>query len=176
METQIVAETARAAGGIGVLGINGKISLAQLVNFGLILLVLWRFAFKPIVARLEARSERIEKGLIEAKKAEVRLKQIEVERVDVLALAKKDAQDIIAKAKQEAISVQQELIERAKREVERVVAQGRGHLKNEKDAMIHEARKELVLIAVAAAEKILREGVSEKKSKSLAEEVVRKMT
>ena len=63
METQIVAETARAAGGIGVLGINGKIFLAQLVNFGLILLVLWRFAFKPIVARLEARRERIEKKI-----------------------------------------------------------------------------------------------------------------
>ena len=103
METQVVAEAAQAAesvGGIGVLGINGKIFLAQLVNFGLILLVLWRFAFKPIVARLEARSERIEKGLAEAKKAEDRLKQIESERGEILAIAQKDALQIVAKARE----------------------------------------------------------------------------
>jgi len=59
-------EAAQAAGPIGAFGLNGKIFVAQLVNFGLVLLVLWRFAYRPIVNMLEARSEKIEKSVKEA--------------------------------------------------------------------------------------------------------------
>jgi len=181
-ETTIAVEAAQAvqaaesSGVIGMLGINLKVFIAQLVNFSIVLLVLWKWAFKPLARGLEARSERIEKGLKDAEAAEVRLQKIEKERAEILSRAEGDALKLMEQARAETQARQKEMIEKAKREVERVVAQGRGSLKNEKEAMIREARKDLVEVAIAAVEKILKEKVDEKKSRSLAEEVVRKMT
>ena len=53
------------------LGINGGFLLAQIVNFGLVALVLWALAWKPLVAALEARREKIAKGLEDARAAEL---------------------------------------------------------------------------------------------------------
>ncbi len=178
-ETTIATEAvsaAEASGGLGMLGINLKIFIAQLVNFAIVLLVLWKWAFKPLARGLEARSEKIEKGLKDAEAAGERLKKIEEERKAVLAKTEKNATSLMEDARKEAETKQKEMVEKAKQEVERVVAQGRGALKSEKEAMVREARKDMVEIAVAAVEKILKEKVDEKKSRSLAEEVVRKLT
>lgn len=178
-ETTIATEAvnaAEASGGLGMLGINLKIFIAQLVNFLIVLLVLWKWAFKPLARGLEARSEKIERGLKDAEAAEKRLQKIDEERKLVLAKTEKEATKVLEEARHEAETKQKEIIEKAKREVERVVAQGRGSLKQEKEAMVREARKDVVEIAIAAVEKILKEKVDEKKSRSLAEEVVRKLT
>ncbi len=69
-----------------------------------------------------------------------------------------------------------EMVEAAKREVERVIEKGKQQLEDERVAMLIAARKDLVDIAVKAAAKILSEGLTEKKSQSMAEEMVRKLT
>ena len=76
----------------------------------------------------------------------------------------------------DAEAMKADLTEKAKREVEKVVANGKAQLKAEQEAMMREARKEIVEVAIQAAKKILANEVDDKKSHSLAEEVVRKMT
>ncbi len=171
-----VAEAHEATGGLGTLGINLKIFLAQLVNFGIVLFVLKKFAFGPIVKALDERSAKIEAGLKQAVDADVRMAKIEAERTDVVATAKKESMEILVAARADAELVKQDLIEKAKREVERVVVQGKAQLKLERETMMREMRKDIVDLAVDAARKILSESVDEKKAQSLAEEVVRKMT
>lgn len=178
-EPTLITETAQAveaSGGLGTLGINLKIFIAQLVNFLVVLLVLWKWAYRPIVKTLESRRERVEKSLKDAEAIEVRLSTLEQERKTVIAQANVEATALIEKAREDAEARDRETVEKARREVERVVAQGKGQLKNEKEAMLREARKEMVEIALEAVRKILKQTVDEKKSKSLAEEVVRKMT
>jgi F0F1-type ATP synthase membrane subunit b/b' len=68
------------------------------------------------------------------------------------------------------------MVEKAKREVERVVVQGKAQLKTEGETMLRDMRKDIVELAVDATRKILNEAIDEKKATSLAEEVVRKMT
>ena len=79
-------------------------------------------------------------------------------------------------ARTDAEALKADTVEKARREVERGIVGGKAQLKSEQEAMLREARKEMIEIAVSAAKKILTEGVDDKKAASLAEEVVRKLT
>jgi len=163
-------------GVLGTLGISAPIFIAQLVNFLIVLVVLWKFAYKPIVERLDKRSEEIERGLKNAEDAEKRLNAVADEREKVIAAAKSEATQILEVSRAEAEEQKKDLVAKAKQEVERVVTQGKTQLQSEKESMLREAKKDIVEIAIAAATKILAESVDEKKSKELAEHVVKKMT
>ena len=163
-------------GGIATLGLNGQIFLAQLINFAIVLFVLWRFAYKPIVKLLEERQAKIEKSVVDATAIEARMKGMETEHADMIRQAKAEAQKVVDAAMVAAESNKTEMIDKAKREVERVIMQGKTQLQAEREAMIRDARKELVDIALAATKKIIGEEMNEKKAASLAEEVVRKMS
>lgn len=180
VETQeavvVTEEYAEAKSGLGTLGIDANIFIAQLVNFLIVLLVLWKFAYKPLLKMLDARSERIEKSLKDAAHVEARVAALEDERKQVINEARAEATKVMDLARIDAEAMKTDMVEKAKREVERVVVHGKAQLKGEQEAMMREARKELIDIAVSAAKKILTEGVDEKKATSLAEEVVRKMT
>lgn len=171
-ETEATEET----GALGTLGIDGGIFVAQLVNFLVVLLVLWKFAYKPILKMLDQRSERVEKSMRDADLVEKRVAALEDERKQVVAEARTEAAKVMDAARTDAESMKTDMVEKAKREVERVVVNGKAQLKSDQEAMMREARKELVEIAVSAAKRILADGVDEKKSASLAEEVVRKLT
>ena len=72
--------------------IDWKLLIAQLVNFGIVLWVLYKFAIKPLSKTMDARTEEIEKSLEDAKKIEASLAQTETERQDKLDAAKKNTQ------------------------------------------------------------------------------------
>jgi F-type H+-transporting ATPase subunit b len=163
-------------GGLATLGINLPVFIAQLVNFLLVLLVLWKFAYKPIVRMLDERSKKIEESVSRAKEIEQRLFAMDAEQQEVLSQAKADASRILDLARLDAEKRKHDLLESAKREVERVVVQGKEQLKTEKQQMIREAKAELIDIALIATKKILEETIDEKKSHTLAEIVVKKMT
>lgn len=160
----------------GKFGLNGTMFAAQLVNFVIVLVILWVFVYNPITKILEERKEKIEKSVKQADEIEKRVANIEKERDSVIVEAKKQAQEIAEKAQIDASKRGDEMIAAAKREVERVIAKGKQQLADEKTDMLREMRKDVVDIAMKAAARIVEDSVDEKKSKSLAEEVVRKMT
>lgn len=171
-----VAHATEATGGLGTLGINLKIFIAQLLNFSVVLLVLWKWAYKPIVNMLDARSEKIEKSLKDAEEVEKRVESLEEERKSVIAQAKAEANLILEKAREDADSRKTELLTKAKDEVSQVVRQGKGQLQAEKEQMLREVKKEIVELSVAAASKILAETVDEKKAQDLAGKVVEELS
>ncbi len=160
----------------GQFGLKGDIFVAQLVNFIIVLVVLWRFAYKPIVRMLDERSERIEKSVKQAEQIEKRVDAIEKEREEILNVARTEAQGIAQKAHEQVEERREEMVEAAKREVERVIGKGKQKLAEEKESMLRDLRKDVIDIAALAAEKILKGEVDKNKAQSLAEEVVRKAT
>ena len=161
-------EAAQAAGPIGAFGLNGKIFVAQLVNFGLVLLVLWRFAYRPIVNMLEARSEKIEKSVKQAEEIEARMNASEVERDEMMKKARLTAQEVAKKAQEDAEARTKAMGEKARAEVEKIVVQGKAQLASEREEMLSQVRKEVAQMAILAAEKILGETIDKKKSEALA--------
>lgn len=161
--------------GLAALGINLKIFLAQLVHFLIVLIIFWKWIYKPIVKILDKRAGTIEKSIQQAKEVEERVAKLEAERKDILAAAKADASHRLEEAQNSAEARKNDILVQAKVEVERVVKSGKEQLVKEKKAMICEAKQEIAEVAVAAARQILKESVSEKTSKRLAEEAVEKL-
>ncbi|MBU0614441.1 F0F1 ATP synthase subunit B [Patescibacteria group bacterium] len=160
----------------GQFGLNGQIFVAQLINFTIVLVVLWIFAYKPIIKMLDERKEKIEKSIKQADDIERRITAIEDEKKEVIAAAKKEAQKIAEEAQKIGEDRRAEIVESAKREVERVISKGKQQLSEEREAMLRDVRKDVVDIAMKATARILSGQIDEKKSQSLAEEIVRKMT
>ena len=91
-------------------GIDWRLLLINLLNFGILLWVLWYFLYEPLTNMLEARRQKIIEGVDKAKEAKHRLEEIEATRADMLAKAGKEADDSLAQARAAAVSKQRELI------------------------------------------------------------------
>ena len=163
-------------GGIATLGINLNIFIAQLVNFIVVLLVLWKFAYKPLVKILDDRSARIEESLKQSEDVACRLVALEKEQDQIIIDAKAAATHILETARADAETRKQEFLVAAKKDVEKVVAHGKDQLKAEKAQMLLEVKHEVIAMVVTATKKILETEVDEKSSIKIATEVINKMS
>lgn len=152
---------------IATLGLNWKLFLAQLVNFGIVVFILWKWVFRPVVSALESRRKKIEDSVKHAEEIEKRMQESQSERENLIVQARKEAEDIGKKAQTAAESTKKEIMEHAKAESERILNQTKAAVAAEKDQMLKEVREEIATLVVGASEKIIREKLDEKKDKEL---------
>src|SRR5580765_4669096 len=86
-------------------GWNARLFLSQVISFIIVALVLKRFAYKPILAVLEERRQRIAEGLLNADKIKQQLAEAEQRHAEILAKANEQAQKMIDEARQSAAAV-----------------------------------------------------------------------
>lgn len=173
--SELITETAQAVeatGGLGMLGINLKIFIAQLFNFVLVLLVMWKWVYQPLVKLLDARAERIAESLHNAEAIEKRMEGIKQEQDRLIAQAKNEAAVLLEQARDSAHKQKKDLLENAKQEVRQVISQGKDQLKAEKSQMVREAKEELIELAIVATRKIIKEQMDEKQSRKIAEQAI----
>ena len=155
-------------------GLSVKLFIAQLINFGIVVLVLWKWVFPPVVKALEARSARIHKSLEDAKQIAEDKESFEKWKASEIAGARKEAGDIITKAKWDAESIKSDLLAKAKAEQDRVVKQTKEMLEAEQKRSVAEVKEEIATLVVAASEKILRGKLDSKADKELIAESIKK--
>jgi F-type H+-transporting ATPase subunit b len=171
------AATDTASAGIaGMFGLNAKLFLAQLINFGIILLVLWKWVFPPVTKALEARSKKIEQALKDAEKVAQEKLSFESWKTEEISKIRTEASQIVNQAKTDAETVRAGLLAKAKLEQEKIVEQGREQLKAEQARGLAEARQELAGLVVAASQKILRGKLDEKTDKELIKEALKEIS
>lgn len=156
---------------IGTLGLNWKLFLAQLINFGIVILVLWKWVFKPVAGALKARRHKIEESVKKAEEIEVRLKELESSRGEHMRKARAEAEEIIKKAIVAGESSKAEILGSAKAQAEKILAEAKTNIEKEKEKMFQEIREEVANLTVMATEKILREKLDERKDKELINKV-----
>ncbi|MFH0951922.1 MAG: F0F1 ATP synthase subunit B [Patescibacteria group bacterium] len=149
------------------LGLDWKLLLAQLVNFAILLAILYKFAYKPLIKMLHDRSDKIDKSLKDAKKIEEDLKEIEVLREETMSKTRREAQTLLDKAKANGEQMKQEMASKAKEDVEKIVGEAHTEINLAKQKMISEAKEELGELVVSSAELILREKIDTDKDKEL---------
>ncbi|MEK7618767.1 MAG: F0F1 ATP synthase subunit B [Patescibacteria group bacterium] len=156
------------------LGIDSKLFAAQLVNFALLLFILHRFLYKPLLVILQKRSETIEKSLKEAAEIEQRVKETAKMQEEILATARGEAQAILVKAQAIADEKQAAAVEKAEKKVAAVIVDAKEKIAAEKRQMLTEAREELGGLVITAVEKILETGLSKQIPEKLIADVVEK--
>jgi len=155
--------------------INWQTLIGQMVNFGIVFVVLWFFALKPLMKVMQERTKKIEKSLADAKQIEENLLQSEEARVAKMMEAKKEAQKILEQASARAEKTKDEMIIKAKEEVGKVVIQGKEQLARDKEEIMKQAKAEIVNLSLLVAEKVLGRAVDKKADAKLAEEVLKEI-
>ncbi|OGI25659.1 MAG: ATP synthase F0 subunit B [Candidatus Moranbacteria bacterium RBG_13_45_13] len=152
------------------LGIDWKLLIAQIVNFLVLLFVLYKFAYGPILAMLEKRQKKIEKGLKDAEEAHKKLEESEEKQKGVLKHVRTEAKDIVEKARVQAEKGKSEIAAEAKAQAEKIITGAKAEIAREKEKTIGEIKSEIGGLVAMAAEKIIGEKMDEEKDNKLIEE------
>lgn len=137
------------------LGINGYLLGAQVVNFLILLFVLNKFVYKPLLAYIEKRKQLIQEGIENAQKIDERIAQIEEKESNTLSAARKEAQAIIDKAKKSGEEEAQALAVAAEKRIESMIAAAKQKLAGEQERMLKEANDTISGLVVDATKKVL---------------------
>lgn len=136
-------------------GLNLKLFLAQLINFGLLVLVLWKLLYRPLVAFLNARTKRIAEGLQNATRYEEKLKALEAERQAVLVKAEAEARATLTAAGGQAEALKRQARAAAETEAQAIRERGEREAAQAKLEAMGEVRAAAADLVVMAAEKVL---------------------
>lgn len=154
------------------LGINLPTLLAQLINFAILLVLLYFAAYKPILRMLDQRSAKIKESMEQAEAIRQQAAQTEEEVRNKLEEARKEGQSLIAQATQIGDRLKEEARKEARQEAESLIAKARTEIERERNEIIDGLRKEFVDIAVIAAGKVIKETLDKEKHRRIIEEVL----
>lgn len=157
------------------LGIDWKLLLAQVVNFLILLWVLRRFAYRPMLTFLDDRSKKIEMGLRDAKLAGEKLSEMERKEREVLDEAKKESGAIVARAKESAEKMGEKIMNESREEAARIMTETRKKIENERESLRTEMKQELAGLVLLATEKVLGEKMKDLKDEKLIQDAVKKL-
>lgn len=138
-------------------GIDWRLLLIQAVNFGLLLLILWRFLYRPVLRIIDERRGKIAESVQKAEAADRRLAEADAEGKQVVAGAAKEAEGMIANARTRADQEAADILKRTQAKAEQVLAEAQARAEEEKRQAMMAGEKEIARAAMLAAEKLLRE-------------------
>lgn len=142
---------------IGVaFGINWKLMLVQAINFGLLLFVLNRFLYKPIMKIIDERKDKMTVGVARAIEAEEMLKTAESNSAEIQDRANQKAYALMNDTKREADDMRAKLLAKAEEDRSLISKEAQKEAEAIKQRTITEANAEIARLSVLAAEAVLR--------------------
>ncbi|MSQ09729.1 MAG: ATP synthase F0 subunit B [Dehalococcoidia bacterium] len=154
------------------LGINLPGLLAQIVNVGLLLFLLSRFAFKPIMSMLDQRAERIKDSLEAAERARQDVAASQANIQAQLDAARREGQVIIEQASRAAEQLRNETVDQARKEAEALLVRAQADFALEREKAMAELRRQFADLTMAAAERVVKQSLDASAHQRLIEEVL----
>lgn len=143
------------------LGIETSLLLAQLVNFTIIVVVLSKLLYKPILGMLEKRKKNIEEGLRLTESMKEEEAKLEIKKQKVLDEARLEGGKLIEEARKRAKEEEKELLVEAKAHADDMIKKGKEEAERTKKDMEKTMREEAVLLAEAMAKRLLSDVMTE---------------
>jgi F-type H+-transporting ATPase subunit b len=140
---------------IRAFGIDWRLIVIQIFNFGLLVGVLWYFLYTPVLRLLNEREEKIKKGVENARKAEEVLKSADAEKNQIIKNAHTEASQIVARGSAHAEEKRRATIEETQEKIARDIANAKLTAEALKEKAIRESEAEIAKLAILAAEKVL---------------------
>jgi F-type H+-transporting ATPase subunit b len=159
-----------AAGGLT--DINPGLTLWTGITFIVLLLVLGKFAWGPIVKMLNDRERTIRDAIESAKKERAEAERLLAEQKDSLAKAQREAADLARRNQQEVEALRQELTARARKEADELVAQARQQVAEEISKAKAVLKAHVADLAIDAAAKLVKANLDDKAQRKLVEEYI----
>jgi len=146
------------------------------IAFLLLLIVLGKFAWKPILKAINERESGIEEALLKADKMKAEITAMQNENEALLAKAREERATIIKEAKEASEKMVNEAKDKAKSEYERIISDAQAAIAQQKNAAMVDVKNQVGALVINVAEKVLRKELSNKADqesyiKQIAEEV-----
>lgn len=148
--------------------------LATLVVFVVLMLLLKKFAWGPLMGIMQQREELVAYEIETAEKSRKEAHELLEEQRSLLKEARTEAQAIVENAKKQATLQKEEIVSSAKAEAVRLQESAKRDIESEKEKAIAAVREEVVSLSVLAATKVLNKEVSTEDNRTLIEETIAK--
>lgn len=154
------------------LGIDWKLLIAQVVNFTILLLVLWKVVYKPLSTLMSERTEKIQKGLDDAKKMDEQRTAWNREHQQMMVTARKEAQDIVAAAQTQSAALVAEARTQAQEKIVTMMDEAKKTMKHEHSMAMGELEKNMTRLVVDVAGQFLTKKMNAKDDEAMIERLV----
>lgn len=154
-------------------GVNVPSLIAQVVNFLILLGLLYMFAYKPVMRMLDERSRRIKESIEQTELIKQQAQQAEEETKKRIAAASHEGQEIINRAAKTGEEMRQKTLQDAKEASETLLQKARGEIQAERDEAIDSVRREFADLTILAAEKVIERSLDKKAHRELIDKVLK---
>ena len=154
------------------LGINLPTLLAQIVNFAILLGLMYLVAYKPIMRMFDERSKKIKESMEQTEYIKEQAAHAEEEVKKQLEAASKDGQGVIARAVRTGEELRQKAQQETRQEAESLIVRARLEIQRERDAAIDELRKEVADLTILAAGKVIDRSLDKEAHRQIIDKVL----
>ena len=154
------------------LGINVVALLSQIISFGVVFVILWRWGFPVIIRTLDRRQATIREGVENAERARRELAEANARAEQLLAEARRQAQDTIDRAEKAAEREANRILDETNARVQEIEQQQIARIRQEAAQAREELSRLVVNLSIDAAGKVIRKSVDTKDNRRLVQEFV----
>lgn len=157
------------------LGIYWPKLIAQVINFAIVLFVLWKWAYRPILALLAERREKIAESVANADKIKAELARTEAARQEILDKANTQANKLIEEARAAAARVQETETQKAIAAAEQIISKAREAAEADRNRMVSELRREIGQLVVKTTAAVSGKILTLEDQKRLSDETTKQI-
>jgi len=147
-----------------------------IITFLVLLFLLAKFAWKPLMAMLDKREDMIRESLDNVEKAKDELERINTESGEMLAQAREEAQNILKQSKETAEKLKSDVLNQAEEKARLIRQEAEASIETAKDKALAEIKSEVVDLSLQIAGKLIRKNISAQENQDLIEQSLRQMT
>ena len=160
---------ASGSGGGSLLDVNPGLIIWTIVTFLILVFILKKVAWKPILSALDQREKDIKDSLEKAEKAKEDAQRILDENQATLAKAEEESKKIIEQSRSYAENLKEQMLKESKEQAKKIVEDAAEEIDRRKDSAFEELKDQVAKIAVNAAEKIMKQNLDADKNKHIVD-------
>lgn len=183
LASDMAAEATDAANGAaehgakgGLMDPNPGLMIWTWITFVVVLILLYKLAWKPLRSQLQAREDRIAETIEKARRVKADAEALLTKHQQQLAAAEEQVQSIMAEGRAAAERLRDETVATAEAEARAVVERSRAEIEAERDRAITEIRREAVDLSLLAASRVIEQSLDDEGHRRLAEKAVAEVT
>ena len=159
----------------GLLKVDPGLLIWTLITFSILVLILWKTAWIPIIGALDSRAEKIRTDIENAEKSRLESEKILAQYKEMMANAKDESAKIISLSRIEAEKVKNDIIDKASIESKAIADRAKNEINVAKENALADIKSEVVLLSTEIASKILKKNINADDQRSIVKETLDKM-
>ncbi len=160
---------------LGTFGLDWKLFLAQLINFSVIVFVLTKWVYRPLIKTMDERKKKIDDGVKNAEVAEKKLLSAKEEEEKIINSARAAGKEHVDEGRKKGDMERQHRVEASKAIIDAQLKESKERIQREADEAKKQAERDVAKLVLAATEKLMKTTLDEKQHRRLIEDSIKEL-